>query len=118
MTGEFPDDSQSSILLLYDGVCALCNRLVVFLLRHDHCDRFRFAPLQSELAGSVLRRYGLSTQNFEGVVVLANFGRADERMLIRSEAVLVECSRGNVPFHRAPALPDVRQIRVLPRPAC
>jgi predicted DCC family thiol-disulfide oxidoreductase YuxK len=88
MTGEFPDDSQSSILLLYDGVCALCNRLVTFLLRHDRCDRFRFAPLQSELAGSVLRRYGLSTQNFDGVVVLANFRRADERMLMRSEAVL------------------------------
>ena len=37
-------------IVLYDGVCGLCNRSVQFILRHDHADRFRFAALQSAYA--------------------------------------------------------------------
>ena len=35
-------------IILYDGVCGLCNRLVQFLLTHDREGRLRFAALQSE----------------------------------------------------------------------
>ncbi len=37
-------------IILYDGVCALCNRAVRFVLKHDYHDRFRFAALQTLLA--------------------------------------------------------------------
>ena len=37
-------------VLLYDGVCGLCNRLVQFVLKHDTDARFRFASLQSNYA--------------------------------------------------------------------
>ena len=37
-------------IILYDGVCGLCNRLVQFLLKHDKHGRLRFASLQSEFA--------------------------------------------------------------------
>ena len=36
--------------MFYDGVCALCNRTVTFLLERDRAGVFRFAPLQGELA--------------------------------------------------------------------
>ena len=81
-----PPSSQT--LVLYDGVCGLCNRLVSFLLRHDGRDQFRFAPLQSELAQMLLRRYGLDPNDFDTVVVLADFGQPGERALTRSQAAL------------------------------
>ena len=43
-------DPRSPHVYLYDGVCALCNRAVQFLLRHDRRGRFRFAALQSGFA--------------------------------------------------------------------
>ena len=46
-------------LLLYDGVCALCHGMVKFLIKRDRRDRFRYAPLQSELGREMLGRFGI-----------------------------------------------------------
>ena len=48
-------------LLLYDGVCALCNGVVQFLMKRDRLDRFRYTPLQSELGREVLARLDIHT---------------------------------------------------------
>lgn len=40
-------------VLVYDGLCALCNRAVQFVLRHDSGD-MRFAPLNGEFARGLL----------------------------------------------------------------
>ena len=42
-------------LLLYDGVCALCNGAVTFVLKRDRSGAVRFAPLQGETAASFLK---------------------------------------------------------------
>src|SRR5436309_6501592 len=88
-----PMPSLSQALVLYDGVCGLCNRLVSFLLRHDRRNQFRFAPLQSEMARTLLRRYGLDPNDFDTVVVLADFGQPAERALTRSQVALLAVSR-------------------------
>lgn len=44
-------------LLLFDGLCNLCDRSVQFIIRHDPKGRFKFAALQSGYAQKVLRRY-------------------------------------------------------------
>lgn len=85
--------SPSQTLVLYDGVCGLCNRLVAFLLRHDRNDQFRFAPLQSSLAQTLLHRYGLDPKDFDSVVVIADFGQPSERALTRSAAALLSLDR-------------------------
>lgn len=85
-TGGVPSSSQ--ILVLYDGICGLCNRFVAFLLRHDRGDKFRFAPLQSEFAQTLLRNRGLRPIDFDTVVVIADFCQPAERALTRSQAVL------------------------------
>ncbi len=73
-------------LLLYDGVCALCNGVVKFLIKRDRRDRFRYAPLQSGLGREVLARFGI--REFpDGVVLIVNALTADERMYQRSDAV-------------------------------
>ncbi len=37
-------------IVFFDGVCVMCNGLVDFVLKHDHKQLFRFAPLQGETA--------------------------------------------------------------------
>jgi predicted DCC family thiol-disulfide oxidoreductase YuxK len=71
-------------LLLYDGVCALCNGVVKFLMKHDRMDRFRYAPLQSELGREVLARFGI--RRFpEGVMLLTEALTPSERLYERSD---------------------------------
>lgn len=83
----------SRTLVLYDGVCGLCNRFVNFLLRRDRRDQFRFAPLQGGFAREILRRHGRDTGELDTVIVLPDVGQADERVLVRSEAMLWAVSR-------------------------
>jgi len=75
-------------IILYDGVCGLCNRLVQFLLRHDKHGRLRFASLQSEFAGKILQRHGLSSTDLDTFHFVENYDHADERVFDRSDAVL------------------------------
>jgi predicted DCC family thiol-disulfide oxidoreductase YuxK len=75
-------------IVLYDGVCGLCNRLVQFLLRRDKHDRFRFAPLQSEFAASLLKKHGIDAADLDSVSVVADYGVASEKAFTKSDAVL------------------------------
>ena len=62
-TTSEPDSSTAGRhLVLYDGVCGLCNGFVRFVLRRDTAARFVFAPLQSELASRTLAPHGISTE--------------------------------------------------------
>lgn len=46
-------------VIVFDGVCVLCNGWVRFLLRHDHRRRYRFAAMQSEPGRRFLADAGL-----------------------------------------------------------
>ncbi len=81
MSGEGP-------IILYDGVCGLCNRLVQFLLRHDKQARLRFASLQSDFAAKVLLRHGIDPKDLDTLHVIENYERPNERVLQRSDAIL------------------------------
>jgi predicted DCC family thiol-disulfide oxidoreductase YuxK len=78
----------SHSILLYDGVCGLCNRLVQFVLRRDPAGVFRFAALQSPLAGRILTRHGLDAGDLNSLYVVINVEQADEILLPRSDAVI------------------------------
>jgi predicted DCC family thiol-disulfide oxidoreductase YuxK len=75
-------------ILLYDGVCGLCNRLVQFVLRRDPEGVFRFASLQSGLAERILARHGADARDLDSVYVVVNCDQVDERVLARSDAVI------------------------------
>jgi predicted DCC family thiol-disulfide oxidoreductase YuxK len=82
-----PDASTNSIVL-YDGVCGLCDRLTQFLLKRDHRDRFRFAPLQSDFAAEVLKRHGKHAADLDTVHVVLDHGLTSEHLLTRSDAII------------------------------
>jgi predicted DCC family thiol-disulfide oxidoreductase YuxK len=75
-------------ILLYDGVCGLCNRLNQFVLRHDPEGLFRFASLQSPLAERILTRHGASARDLDTVYVVVNYNQPNESLRARSDAVV------------------------------
>lgn len=75
-------------VLLYDGVCGLCNRFVQFVLRRDRDARFRFTALQSDLATRILARHGASFRDSDTVYVVVNYELPKEYLLSRSDAAL------------------------------
>jgi predicted DCC family thiol-disulfide oxidoreductase YuxK len=80
--------SETNPIVLYDGVCGLCNRLVQFVLKRDKRDYFRFASLQSDFANELLTRYGLDPHDLDTVYLVRNYSQADEKLLARSDAIL------------------------------
>lgn len=80
--------AEANPIILYDGVCGLCNRLVQFLLKHDKRGHLRFASLQSGFAEKVLGRHGIDPRDLDTVHVVMNYNQPGERVLQRSDAVL------------------------------
>ncbi len=60
--GEAAAEAGSAVIV-FDGVCALCNRWVRFLLRFDRRGRYRFAAMQGAQGSAMLRTHGLDPQD-------------------------------------------------------
>ena len=79
-----------SPVLLYDGDCGMCARIVQFLLRADRRGTLQFASLNSDFARDVLVRhpvaYGADS------MVWVQRGPFGERVLLRSEAAMRICA--------------------------
>lgn len=78
----------SQTVVFYDGLCGLCDRLVRFLLTHDPEGRLRFAPLQGAVAQRELVPAGHEPSDLNTVLVIADYGTPQQRVLPRSRAVL------------------------------
>jgi predicted DCC family thiol-disulfide oxidoreductase YuxK len=63
-------------IIVFDGVCVLCNRSVQFVLSHDREQRFYFATLQSEAGRSLLLEHGLDADDPTSFLLVED-GRAD-----------------------------------------
>jgi predicted DCC family thiol-disulfide oxidoreductase YuxK len=103
-------------ILLYDGVCGLCNRFVQFILRRDSDDQFRFASLQSTLSGRILVRHDVNPGALDTLYVVVNpelagsNGPGSEQLLARSEAAIFV-------LRRLPGWPGVLAflLRLMPK---
>lgn len=71
------------ILILFDGVCNLCNGAVQFIIKRDSKAKFRFASLQSAFGKSQLAKFKLDPDSLHTMVLIEE-GQAFER----SDAVL------------------------------
>lgn len=70
-------------VVLFDGVCKLCNGWVKFLIRHDRQRRLRLASVQSPQGQAILAWFGLPTERFETMAYVE-----DGELFVRSTAVL------------------------------
>ncbi len=78
----------ASHLILYDGVCGLCNRLNQFVLKRDKAAVFHFASQQSPLGQSLLRDYGKDPAKLETFYVIEDYASGSPVLLSRSGAAL------------------------------
>jgi predicted DCC family thiol-disulfide oxidoreductase YuxK len=65
-------------IVLFDGVCNLCNASVLFIVDRDRRGRFAFAALQSEVGQGLLTAHGLPTDAVDSIVLLEG-GRSYRR---------------------------------------
>lgn len=94
-----------SPVVLFDGVCNLCEGVVRFVLARDRTGHFRFAALQSPAGQQLLAACGLSTTTFDSFVLI-EAGRCHTES---SAALRVAAGLGG-------AWRLVGLLRVVPRP--
>ena len=63
---DFPKGKK---IILFDGVCNLCEASVQFVIKHDKKDMFRFVALQSELGKEMIKHIGLENKNIDSVIL-------------------------------------------------
>jgi len=64
--------SKKNPVLLFDGVCNLCNGFVQFVIERDTEEQFLFATLQSDLAAGVIQHLNLSTKDLSTAILIEN----------------------------------------------
>lgn len=72
-------------IILFDGVCNLCNKAVQFIIRHDKNGYYSFASLQSDFAKELLSKFG-NRNDLKSIVLIEG-----EYLFIKSTAVLKIC---------------------------
>ena len=70
-------------IILFDGICNLCNSAVQFVINHDPNETFLFASLQSESGQQLLQQYQLPSQQFDSFILLQ-----DKKIYTKSTAAL------------------------------
>ncbi len=70
-------------IILFDGVCNLCNSSVVFAIKRDKSDVFRFAALQSEVGEKLVSKFNIDTSKTDSIILID-----DEKYYEKSSAAL------------------------------
>ncbi len=82
---ELPIDKK---IILFDGVCSLCNSAVQFIIKHDKKDVFIFVQLQSNLGLSILKHLGIDTSKIDSIILyeptIAYYYKAEAALKIAS----------------------------------
>jgi predicted DCC family thiol-disulfide oxidoreductase YuxK len=76
------------MVVLYDGVCGLCDRLVQFSLKRDKRGRVRYAALQGPWARATLGRHGKDPEDLDTVYVVVDPEGPGERLVRKGRAIL------------------------------
>lgn len=80
-------DTLPDRLVLFDGVCAVCDAGVQWILDHDPEQRFSFAPLQGPTAAAILARHPELPANLDSIVLVRQL-EGGESVTTHSSAIL------------------------------
>lgn len=92
-------------IILFDGVCNLCNSSVNFIIDHDKKGVYQFTSLQSETGKNLLKRVGFPPDKIDSIVLIEG-----ESVYVKSTAVLQIASRLDGCWKL------LRIFKVIPRP--
>ena len=59
-------------IILFDGVCNLCNSAVNFIIKHDKKEHYLFASLQSDAAKEILLQFPSKKIDFTSIILIEN----------------------------------------------
>ena len=109
MKSAIEDNKENpNLVVLFDGVCALCDGTVHFLLKRDKQGVLKFAPLQGPTAAAILKRHPEIEDKTRSVILVQNYNTASESISVRSQAIL-ECLSALGGFWRVVSL-----LRIIP----
>lgn len=63
---NIPNNKQ---LILFDGVCNLCNSSVLYVIKRDEKDKFLFAPLQSAIGKTIIDKFNIDTSKTDSILL-------------------------------------------------
>lgn len=63
---DIPNNKQ---LILFDGVCNLCNSSVLYVIKRDKKDLFLFAPLQSDVGKEIIKKFNINTEETDSILL-------------------------------------------------
>ena len=93
-----PPVGRGAHLILYDGVCGLCNRVNQFVLPRDPDGIFDFASLQSDTGRAFVTRFGGNPDELNTMFVVADYRSTAPSLLPRSRAALFIMRRLGAPW--------------------
>jgi predicted DCC family thiol-disulfide oxidoreductase YuxK len=70
-------------VILFDGICNLCNASVNFIIKRDKNDTFRFAALQSDVGKKLVLKFNIDTANTDSIILID-----EDKSYIKSTAAL------------------------------
>lgn len=85
---------KDKLLILFDGVCNLCNSSVLYVIKRDKNHRFLFAPLQSEVGQTLIKTYTIDTSKTDSILL---YNPITKKVTYKSTAVLQIASKLGLP---------------------
>lgn len=83
---DLPNDKK---IILFDGVCNLCDASIQFIIKHDKKDIFRFVAIQSELGQRIIKHIGINTTETDSIILylpgIAYFYKAEAALKIAKD---------------------------------
>ncbi|WP_405351989.1 thiol-disulfide oxidoreductase DCC family protein [Nonlabens sp. Asnod3-H03] len=70
-------------VILFDGVCNLCNGAVTFIIKRDRKNHFRFAALESDIGVLYLKKHNINPEEVDSIVLIRG-----ERAYVKASAAL------------------------------
>lgn len=67
METKIPENKK---IILFDGVCNLCNNAINFVIEHDKKDTFRFASLQSDVGRKLVMERGIDPEILDTIILI------------------------------------------------
>lgn len=90
-------------IILFDGVCNLCNGAVTFIIKRDKNDLFRYAALQSDIGVELAKKHEIDTEKTDSIILIVG-----DRSYTKSSAAL------RIAKHLSGAYPLFYGLIVLP----
>ncbi len=73
-------------IILFDGICNLCNGAIQFMIKHDRNDTFRYAALQSDIGKKLIEDRNIDTEKVDSIILIepgvAYYNKSDAALQI------------------------------------